>query len=1273
MKRNKIIKIISLALSIIIVITIVVLKNSYSLQKNENVDEITLARINEIRSTKNTDVSNITGNIYYVSTSGSDSNNGLTKDTPITIAKAKSLMSDKTIKNGDAVLFKRGETFRGNIVIYDNNITLGSYGDEKLAKPKIFGSELDAAKTGSWVEVYTNIWKYQVSGKDKTFSKDVGAIWFFCNEGNNNCDRTSTDGKLKYKFTYKKMTNDNDTESEAMLRTLLTKDMEFYHMGHSSSENDVAGGALYVYSTSNPATRFDSIEISKGTNGIKVGNFHNILIDNLQVSFFGRHGVAINNVANVTVQNCEFSFIGGMIQRYDSSAHWPIRLGNAIQSYGNIEGKTNYPVKGGYVAQNNYIYEIYDAGLTFQYTDKTGKHSKIEKLLYDNNVVEYCSYNIEYWNDTESLSDPAQVNETYLGDVQITNNILRYAGMGFTETRGEHGYEALIKGWDGGSDAWNKVKPGGQFLIENNIFDTTGQLKDKNGDLVGIWMIHISAADAGSLPTIRNNKFYNYRNRNMGYYYSNDSAKELIPYNEHLRFNKSFEGNEFYIYDEHALEKGKKTGTSNEVSYTLDLDKRTLTISGTGKMADYTEDNRPPWYQYKEYISDITIGENVTYIGKYSFDGCINVNNVYLNATNLTDMVNNNYAFTYVGRATTGTTMYIGENVTKIPNQLINSRNTHVYNGVFNKIVFKGNKVKTIGKYAFANSTIEAIVLPDSIEEIKEGAFWKSKSLRVIAFPSKVTTLAKKVLQNSPSLETVILGNSMVTAEADALCDLPKLERIVIPNENFTLPEDVTVINKVNAAGIQLFAPSSLAGAEENLKALGASEAYFIDVKTYRPIIFGDLKNYYVLFDELKYNTSGTYQAKAYTNANVNITGGKYRYVDRFRRIHLIDGLNINTSTSTVSNVVMDVELQGEITNKENKTIDDQNVLYIGNSYTTGFSTQAMAASDVQYDWYYNVNQYLYSLNPNIHIGRVKINGWEEQTESSVRDEQLEKLITESNKQIDPNKTVKTIFLQQSENIGSNDNRRATYEADLDKLVKRYKSEYPEAKIYMTYSYWLPAVTRDIVIKVAQDNDCEIIKIFKGGARSASYIGAKFYHWEHKAKYVSNEGISCHPGDYGFVTIADDVIKYLKENNYAKDSSATSELTSNTYQIKNDTVYVKPTSKEVKVSEVLSKVSSSYTIEAYNTNNVKISVNDYIGTGNKLKTNEKYYAIIILGDTTGDGKIEIGDVAALYNHYRGNKFLKGYYLEAGKLTEGNEVAIGDVAKLYNFYRGKKSL
>ena len=53
----------------------------------------------------------------------------------------------------------------------------------------------------------------------------------------------------------------------------------------------------------------------------------------------------------------------------------------------------------------------------------------------------------------------------------------------------------------------------------------------------------------------------------------------------------------------------------------------TLTISGTGAMADYTNGGAP-WYAYNSSITSIVIGAEVTYIGGYSFTNFAKVSTI---------------------------------------------------------------------------------------------------------------------------------------------------------------------------------------------------------------------------------------------------------------------------------------------------------------------------------------------------------------------------------------------------------------------------------------------------------------------------------------------------------------------------------------------------------------------------------------------------------------------------------------------------------------------
>ena len=125
------------------------------------------------------------------------------------------------------------------------------------------------------------------------------------------------------------------------------------------------------------------------------------------------------------------------------------------------------------------------------------------------------------------------------------------------------------------------------------------------------------------------------------------------------------------------------------------------------------------------------------------------------------------------------------------------------------------------------------------------------------------------------------------------------------------------------------------------------------------------------------------------------------------------------------------------------------------------------------------------------------------------------------------------------------------------------------------------------------------------------------------------------------------------------------------YLINNDLyTCIIPTSKEYKEfnkEDLINNLNiiENYTIKSFDDEDIN-PVN--IGTGMKI-ISTKSYSIVIRGDVTGDGKINQGDVAKLYNHYRGNIKMEGYFLEAAKIRGSDTINQGDVAKLYNYYRG----
>lgn len=108
----------------------------------------------------------------------------------------------------------------------------------------------------------------------------------------------------------------------------------------------------------------------------------------------------------------------------------------------------------------------------------------------------------------------------------------------------------------------------------------------------------------------------------------------------------------------------------------------TLTISGTGAMADFDADADCPWYQYRSQIYTINIDEGVTTIGAKAF--------VFSRISSIT-----------------------------IP-----------------------NSVTSIGRYAFCYSNyLEEIVLPEGLISIGDHAFYYGNVLKTVHIPSSATSL----------------------------------------------------------------------------------------------------------------------------------------------------------------------------------------------------------------------------------------------------------------------------------------------------------------------------------------------------------------------------------------------------------------------------------------------------------------------------------------------------------------------------------------------------
>ena len=92
-----------------------------------------------------------------------------------------------------------------------------------------------------------------------------------------------------------------------------------------------------------------------------------------------------------------------------------------------------------------------------------------------------------------------------------------------------------------------------------------------------------------------------------------------------------------------------------------------------------------------------------------------------------------------------------------------------------------GKKVKTIGRGAFAYSSIKEIFIPDSVEEIGEEAFMSCQDLEKVVLGNGVRTISSWTFDYCESLSDLTLSSGIQTIEQNAFSNTTALTHIQIP------------------------------------------------------------------------------------------------------------------------------------------------------------------------------------------------------------------------------------------------------------------------------------------------------------------------------------------------------------------------------------------------------------------------------------------------------------------------------------------------------------
>ncbi len=366
---------------------------------------------NKICSAVDTIVIDERKKVYYISENGDDNNNGLSPENAIkTFKKIETFV----LEEGDAILLERGGIYRLESMFWirANDIKIGAYGDGE--KPLLLGSVKNYAVADIWEQTDNkNIWCTYVPKSEKR----VGGI-FFNGDSEYGSWKISLDKVLENGDYY----NDNDNEK------------------------------LYLYlENQNPGEYFDSIEISTTNAAIRASYINGLYAENINFKYFTVGAFHLGEIENITVTNCIIGWCGGGLFSYNKETGYVCRYGNAFQTW--------YLAKN--IDVNNcWIYQQFDAALTFQGFGK--EPANFVNITYKDNLIEYCSMNIEFWVGNQGKDRHLSNIENILYE----GNIIRFAGYGWAgREREKMDNQASLLGWNYHYEICKN------FVIKDNIID----------------------------------------------------------------------------------------------------------------------------------------------------------------------------------------------------------------------------------------------------------------------------------------------------------------------------------------------------------------------------------------------------------------------------------------------------------------------------------------------------------------------------------------------------------------------------------------------------------------------------------------------------------------------------------------------------------------------------------------------------------------------------------------------------------------------------------
>jgi hypothetical protein len=284
-----------------------------------------------------------------------------------------------------------------------------------------------------------------------------------------------------------------------------------------------------------------------------------------------------------------------------------------------------------------------------------------------------------------------------------------------------------------------------------------------------------------------------------------------------------------------SADKSGSCGTN--VTYIYVESTHTLTISGTGSMANYNYSYGiySPWHNYRSEIWKIVIENGVTSIGNYAFFGCSGLTSVTIGSgvTSIGD-----WAFSgcsglekvtfhcpSIGSWFSGMLsikeINIGDEVTSIGDNAFYGcsglTSVHITDlAAWCGILF-GNNANPLyyAHHLFLNEIeITNLVIPNSVTSIGRHAFYGCSGLTSVTIPNSVTSIGVAAFAECSGLTSVTIPNSVTHIGSSAFGGCSKLESVKVPVTDYAAFCNNTIIKQIR--GIYISVPITLIDENEN-------------------------------------------------------------------------------------------------------------------------------------------------------------------------------------------------------------------------------------------------------------------------------------------------------------------------------------------------------------------------------------------------------------------------------------------------------------------------